>query len=43
MNYYCVIGSCDEKETITPPEIKHLQGLDQKAPERFRKEGNRHG
>lgn len=34
---YYVIGPCDKKETITPPEIKHLQAPDRSAPERLRR------
>lgn len=34
MNYNIVTGLGDEKDTITPPEINHLQGPDQNSPGR---------
>lgn len=41
MNYNFVTCPGDEKDTITPPEINHLQGPDQNSPGRGGREAVR--
>lgn len=41
MNYNIVTGLGDEKDTITPPEINHLQEPDQNSPGRGAREAVR--